>query len=66
MDRLGDVDAVLCHDQVAHGVAGNGSPHIRYAVFFHLCHVDHEAAPWPCMTDTWREWAGMQDIIAGS
>ena len=57
-------DAVFCHYQLAHGIAGNSSPHIRYAVFFRLCHVDHEAVHWQCMTDIWLEWAGMRDIIA--
>src|SRR5918912_30557 len=57
-------DAVFCHYQLAHGIAGNSSPHIRYAVFFRLCHVDHEAVHWHCMTDIWREWAGMRDLIA--
>ena len=56
-------DAVFCHYQLAHGIAGNSSPHIRYAVFFRLCHVDHGVVHWHCMTDIWREWAGMRDLI---
>jgi hypothetical protein len=56
-------DAVLCHYQLAHGVAGNGSPHIRYAIFFRLRHVDHDALHWECMTDIWREWDGMAAIV---
>jgi hypothetical protein len=55
-------DAVLCHYQLAHGIAGNGAPHIRYAVYFRLHHVDHEQLHWECMTDIWREWAGMRDL----
>ncbi len=57
-------DAVLCHYQLAHGVAGNAAPFIRYAVFFRLHHVDHDAVHWECMTDIWREWAGMRDVVA--
>jgi hypothetical protein len=57
-------DAVLVHYQLAHGIAGNGSPHIRYAIFFRLHHVDHESMHWECMTDIWREWAGMRDFAA--
>jgi hypothetical protein len=53
-------DAVLCHYQLAHGIAGNGSPNIRYAIFFRLSHVDHESVRWECMTDIWREWKGMR------
>lgn len=56
-------DAIFCHYQLAHGVAGNGSPHIRYAIFFRLTHVDHDALHWECMTDIWREWAGMREVI---
>ncbi|MDP9381783.1 MAG: phytanoyl-CoA dioxygenase family protein [Chloroflexota bacterium] len=56
-------DAVLVHYQLAHGIAGNGSPHIRYAIFFRLHHVNHESLHWECMTDIWQEWAGMRDIV---
>ena len=59
-------DAVLCHYQLAHGVAGNAAAHIRYAVFFRLHHVNHEAVHWECMTDIWREWAGMRDVVAAA
>ena len=56
-------DAILCHYQLAHGVAGNGSPHVRYAIFFRLSHVDHDSVHWECMTDIWREWAGMREVV---
>ncbi|MGW0228846.1 phytanoyl-CoA dioxygenase family protein [Actinopolymorpha singaporensis] len=57
-------DAVLAHYQLGHGIAGNASPHIRYAIFFRLSHVDHQSVRWECMTDIWREWAGMRDVVA--
>ncbi|HZC27856.1 MAG TPA: hypothetical protein VE287_12585 [Actinopolymorphaceae bacterium] len=57
-------DAVLAHYQLGHGIAGNASPHIRYAVFFRLSHVDHESVRLECMTDIWQEWAGMRDVVA--
>ena len=56
-------DAVLCHYQLGHGIAGNSSPNIRYAIYFRLMHVDHEAVHWECMTDIWREWEGMRDVL---
>jgi hypothetical protein len=56
-------DAVLCHYQLGHGIAGNSSPNIRYAIYFRLKHVNHDAIHWECMTDIWREWSGMQAII---
>ena len=52
-------DAILCHYQLAHGITGNASPHIRYAIYFRLLHKDHDALQWECMTDIWREWEGM-------
>jgi hypothetical protein len=55
-------DAVLAHYQLGHGIAGNASPHIRYAVFFRLSHVDHDGQRWESMTDIWREWAGLRGI----
>ena len=55
-------DAVLCHYQLGHGIAANTSPNIRYAIYFRLKHVDHDAIHWECMTDIWREWAGMRDV----
>jgi hypothetical protein len=55
-------DAVLCHYQLGHGFAGNSSPNIRYAIYFRLKHVDHDAIHWECMTDIWREWEGMRDV----
>lgn len=59
-------DAVLAHYQLGHGITGNASPHIRYAIFFRLFHVDHDAYRWECMTDIWREWAGMRDVVKAS
>jgi hypothetical protein len=53
-------DAVLCHYQLAHGIAGNSSPFIRYGIFFRLSHIEHEGRKWECMTDIWREWRGIE------
>jgi hypothetical protein len=53
-------DAIFCHYQLAHGITGNASPFIRYGIFFRLIHKNHDAWRWECMTNIWREWAGMQ------
>jgi len=58
-------DAALVHYQLAHGIAANLSPNIRYAIFFRLFHVTHEENHWNCMTDIWLEWAGMRDVTTG-
>jgi Phytanoyl-CoA dioxygenase (PhyH) len=59
-------DAILCHYQLGHGIAANTSPHIRYAIYFRLKHVDHDSIHWECMTDIWREWEGMQGVFEPS
>lgn len=53
-------DAVFCHYQIGHGIAGNVSPNIRYAIFFRLTKNGHDDVRWECMTDIWREWEGMR------
>ena len=55
-------DAVLAHYCLAHGVAGNGAPHTRYAIFFRLHHSEHDQLHWESMTDIWREWEGMHAL----
>jgi len=56
-------DAALVHYALGHGIAGNVSANIRYAIFFRLMHVDHEKYHWECMTDIWKEWGGMRDVV---
>jgi ectoine hydroxylase-related dioxygenase (phytanoyl-CoA dioxygenase family) len=56
--RAGDV--VLAHYALAHGVAPNLGPHVRYAVFFRLFHQDHERAGTRPLEDLWLEWEGMR------
>ena len=56
-------DAVLCHYQLAHGIAGNSSPFIRYVVFFRFSHIRHTTIYRECMVDIWQEWAGMQEVL---
>lgn len=53
-------DAVICHYLLGHGVAGNASPHTRYAIFFRLTHTEHDGMKWESMTDAWLEWEGMK------
>lgn len=56
-------DAVIAHYELAHGIAANVSPFIRYAVYFRLSHKKHESWKWESMTDVWLEWAGMQEFV---
>ncbi len=57
-------DIVLCHYQLAHGIAPNVSPNIRYAIFFRLTHKDHTAHKQEALTQIWTAWPGMRDVAA--
>jgi hypothetical protein len=52
-------DALLAHYQLAHGIAPNLGPHIRYAIFFRLHHVDHATLGTRPLLDPWLEWEGL-------
>lgn len=58
LGKAGDI--VLCHYQLAHAIAQNASPHIRYAIYFRLLSVGHAARWKEAMTDIWIEWPGMK------
>jgi hypothetical protein len=56
-------DVVIAHYLLAHGIAPNVSPHVRYACFFRLTHVDHEQQKWESMTDAWLQWPGIREAV---
>lgn len=53
-------DALLAHYALAHGIAPNTGPNIRYAVFFRLRHDRHEAFGEGPLSDLWLEWEGVR------
>ncbi len=53
-------DAVLAHYLLAHGVAWNVSPDVRYAIFFRVQVPEHKAHKVEVLTDIWREWPGLR------
>ena len=59
-------DAVLSHYQIGHGIASNVSPNIRYAIYFRLKRVGHDEIKHEVMTDLWREWDGMRELVGRS
>jgi hypothetical protein len=61
LGRAGDV--VLAHYALAHAGAPNLGPHVRYAVFFRLHHVDHEQAGTRPLTELWSQWEGMRKVV---
>lgn len=56
-------DAVISHYQIGHGIAPNVSGNIRYAIYFRLKRRGHDAISLDVMTDLWREWDGMHDLV---
>jgi hypothetical protein len=50
-------DGLLAHYLLAHGIAPNLGPHIRYAAFFRLFHQRHAEHGGRALTDPWLEWA---------
>ncbi len=59
--RAGDV--VLAHYETAHGITPNASPHPRYAIYFRLKRKGHNDDKWNILTDIWREWDGLREIV---
>lgn len=58
-------DVVLCHHQLKHTAAPNSSPNIRYAAIFRACHKEVATNGVEAMTDIWREWPGVREVVAG-
>lgn len=52
-------DAVIAHYLLAHGVAPNVSPDVRYAIFFRVSVPEHKEQRVEVLTDIWREWPGL-------
>jgi hypothetical protein len=52
-------DALLAHYQLAHGISPNLGPHIRYATFYRLFHVDHATLGVRPLVEPWLEWEGL-------
>jgi hypothetical protein len=52
-------DVVICHYQMAHGIAPNTSPFVRYAVFFRVKHPQHNEQKPQQLSNLWLEWPGI-------
>jgi hypothetical protein len=55
-------DGILAHYQLAHGIAPNLGPHVRYALFWRLFHRAHEGLGTRPLTDPWLEWEGLSPV----
>jgi hypothetical protein len=61
--RAGDL--VLAHYQLAHSIAPNTSPHIRYVVYYRVHARAHKPDTYrpEAMRDIWVDWAGMANVV---
>lgn len=59
--RAGDV--VLAHYLLAHGIAPNTSPNIRYASFFRIFHQRHTGYRPEAVRDLWLDWDGLHPLL---
>lgn len=57
-------DAIIAHHQTVHGIAPNRSPDIRYACFYRLHHVEHEALKEEVVRNLWLEYDGVRESLA--
>lgn len=57
-------DIIITHYMLAHTIAPNCSPHVRYAVYFRVnLHPDVTFHP-QSMLNMWQDWHGLKDIVA--
>ena len=59
-------DIIIGHHQLYHARSPNFSPFIRYGVVLRLNHVDVDQNGLDVLTDIWREFDGLQEIVAAS
>jgi hypothetical protein len=56
-------DMIFAHYQLAHTAAANLSQAIRYAVYIRMHHVDRPKDSLDVLTDIWKYWYGMSEVI---
>jgi len=52
-------DVVFVHQKLAHRVGFNGSPNVRYQIYFRLRHVQHEQLKEAALDNVWLEYEGL-------
>lgn len=57
-------DLILAHHQIFHTGGPNTSPNVRQAVIARLQHKDVQEIKYDAYKDIWREWPGMQPVLA--
>lgn len=56
-------DVCISHHMIWHAAAPNHGPDIRYAAIFRAKHRDVDANGTEAMSDIWREWPGVREVI---
>jgi hypothetical protein len=56
-------DMILAHYQLAHTATANLSNNIRYAVYIRLHHADRPKDSLDVLTDIWKYWYGMSEVV---
>lgn len=56
-------DMIFAHYQLAHTAAANISQAVRYAVYIRMHHADRPKDSLDVLTDIWKYWYGMSNLI---
>lgn len=56
-------DVVFAHYLLAHGIAPNASPNIRYAIFFRVFNRRHSGYRPEAVKDMWLDWDGLHGLL---
>lgn len=59
-------DIVLRHFLLAHTVAPNVSPNVRYALYYRFNKIGHAEVKMNCLTDIWYEWESLRGFRANA
>jgi len=57
-------DMIFAHYQLAHTAATNLSPAVRYAVYIRMHHADRPKDSLDVLTDIWKYWYGMSEVVS--
>jgi len=57
-------DFIIAHHAMVHTGGPNASPNVRYATIARLKHKDANENGVDVYTDIWREWPGVQEVLA--
>ena len=56
-------DMIFAHYQLAHTASTNINNAIRYAVYIRMHHADRPKDSLDVLTDIWKYWYGMSEVV---